>query len=115
MNVDNRFDFLVDVVFVMCPHLGWLGTKSQDLVISFCLGEGGTVLQIKLIDIQEIGEMFLLNDKTWQIKNITGKFITELTKLKHIKFYMTTFGLHHGKFQINPQIHQLSTTVQFKI
>ena len=40
MNIDNRFDLLVDVVFAMSHQLGDIGTKEEDIVTSFRLGEG---------------------------------------------------------------------------
>ena len=40
MSIENGFDHLVTVVFSIIPQLGVIGTKSQDLVISFFLGEG---------------------------------------------------------------------------
>ena len=39
MNYDNAFDLLIAVVFAMGLQLVVLGTKSQDLVIPFRLGE----------------------------------------------------------------------------
>ena len=40
MNIDNVFDLLIAVVFAMHPQPQGIGTKSQDLTITFCLGEG---------------------------------------------------------------------------
>ena len=40
MNNDNVFDLNISVVFAMSNQLGGLVPKSQDLVISICLGEG---------------------------------------------------------------------------
>ena len=39
MHNDNGFYLLISVVFAMSPQLGGLGTKYQDLVIPFFLGE----------------------------------------------------------------------------
>ena len=35
MNIDNVFDFLVDVVFSVSPQLRGLIPKAQELMISF--------------------------------------------------------------------------------
>ena len=40
MNHVNVFELLIAVVFNMIPQLGVLGTKSQELLIPSCLGEG---------------------------------------------------------------------------
>ena len=99
----------------MSNQLGVIGPKYQDLVISFCLGERETIPQVHLIDLQIISEIFLLQDKTGQINNLTGKYIMEPSKFKHIQRYMTTFELDYIKFELLPQRHQLSTILQYKI
>ena len=43
MNIDIPLDPLVAVIFDTSPQLGLLGPKAQDLVISFCPGEGGNI------------------------------------------------------------------------
>ena len=43
MNIDNVFDLIIDVVFVMIPELGGIGPKAQDLLKSFPNGEGETL------------------------------------------------------------------------
>ena len=40
MHYDNGLELLIDVVFAMSTQLGRLGTKSQELMIPFRLGEG---------------------------------------------------------------------------
>ena len=40
MNNDNGFDLLIAVVFDMSTQIVGIGTKAQDIVISFRLGEG---------------------------------------------------------------------------
>ena len=40
MKYDNGFGLLITGVFNMTPQLGGLGSKYQDLVIQFFLGEG---------------------------------------------------------------------------
>ena len=43
MDIDNGFELLIDVVFVMSNQLGGLGTKAQDLVTSIQICEGQTL------------------------------------------------------------------------
>ena len=52
MNIDNEFDLLVDVLFVVIIKFGVIGTKAQGLVISFLLGEGESLSEYHLRDIQ---------------------------------------------------------------
>ena len=68
MNNDNGFDLLIAIVFAMITQLGVLGTKSQDLVIYFRLGEGVTILKFHLRSLQIISENFLLQYDTGKIK-----------------------------------------------
>ena len=82
----------------MSPRLGGLGHKYQDLVISFCLVEGGTIPHFSLRVIQVRSENILLTEKTEQMNNLTGKYIMELSKLKHLQRYVTTFELDYRKF-----------------
>ena len=72
MNNDNGFDLLIYVVFSMIPQLSGRGTKSQDLVISFFLGEEETLPQFHIRALQIRSEIFLLKDETGQINNLTG-------------------------------------------
>ena len=76
MNKNNGFDLFIDVVFSMSPQLVLLGTKAQDLLASFRLGEGETLSQFHIIDLQVRSEIFLFQYGTGQIKNLTGKYIT---------------------------------------
>ena len=45
-----------------------------------------------------------------QIEKPTGKYIMELSKLKHIQIYTTPFELDYRKFEHLPQIQKISTT-----
>ena len=110
MNNDSLFDLLIAVVFSMSPQLWGLGPKDQDIVIYFCLGEGEYLPQLNLKALQIRGEIILLQYETWKINNLTGKYIVELSKLKHIKWYMTSFELDYRKFERLTQRHQISTT-----
>ena len=99
----------------MSPQLGGLGPKYQDLVIYFLLGEIENIPQFHLRDIHTRSEIFLLQDKTGQINRPTGKYIMELSKLKHIQQYMNTFKLDYIKFENLTQRHQLSTILHSTI
>ena len=57
MNSDNVIYLIVYVVFYMSPQLILLGPKSQDLVISFHIGEGETLPQFHLKSIQVRSEI----------------------------------------------------------
>ena len=85
MNNDNVFYLLIYVVFDISNQIGGLGTKSQDLVISFCLGEVETLPQFQIRALHIRSEIFLLQDETGQINNLIGKYIMELSKLKHLQ------------------------------
>ena len=47
--------------------------------------------------------------------NLTGKYIMELSKLKHLQCYTTNCKLDYRKFNCKPQRHQLSTIFQSSI
>ena len=73
MNNDNLFDLVFAVVFDMNPQLELLGLKAQDLLVSFCIGEGRNIPQLHLRYLHIRSEIFLLQDETGKINNITGK------------------------------------------
>ena len=110
MNGYNLFDLPIAVVFDMSPQLGGLGPKAQDLVIYFHLDEVETLPQLHLRDLRIRSELDLLQYQTGKIKNLTGKYIMELSKLKHLQIYMTPFDLYYRKFERHPQIQKLSIT-----
>ena len=110
MNNDNGFDLLIAVVFSMNTQLEGLGPRSQELFIYFRLVEIETLPQYHLRDFCIRSKHFLIKDKTGQIKNLTGKYIMKLSKLKHIQRYTTPYELDYRKFECLPQIYQLSTT-----
>ena len=109
MNNYNVFDLLIAVVFNMSPQLGVLGPKDQYLGISFCLGELEALPKFHLKALQIRSKIFLSQDQTGQINNLIGKYIMEMSKLKHVQRYVTTFELDYRKFEHLPQIQQLST------
>ena len=84
-------------------------------MIYICLGKGGTLPQFHLQDIQARSSIFLLKDETGHINNLTGKYIMKLSKLKHIKRYMTTFELYCINFECLPKRQQLSTIFNYTI
>ena len=75
MNNNNLFNLLNGVGFSVSPKLVVLGPKSQDLVISFYLDEGETIPQFHIRYLHIRSEIFLLQDETGQINNLTGKYI----------------------------------------
>ena len=109
MNNDNLFDLIITVVFAMSTQLGGFGTKAQDFVIFFWLGEVETLTQFHIIAIHIRSEDFLLQDKKGKINNFTGEYITEISKLKNLQQYMTTFELYHRRFERMSQGYQLFT------
>ena len=69
----------------MSPQLRGIGPKAQDFVIYFSLGKGETLLQFHPKALQTRSEIFLLQDKTGQINNTTGKYIMPLSTLKNLQ------------------------------
>ena len=63
----NEFNFLIAVFLPMSPKIIVLGTKAQDLVISFQLGEYKSLPQFHLRSLWIRNNKFLLQDKTGQI------------------------------------------------
>ena len=83
----------------MSTQLGVIGSKAQDLVISFFIGEVETLPQFHLRALHIRSEIFLFQDKTGQINNLIGKYIMELSKLKHLQRYMNYYELDYIKFE----------------
>ena len=73
----------------MSPQLGGLVPKAQDLVIPFRLGEGETLSDFHLRSLTIKSEPLLTRYQTGIINNLTGKYITEISNLKHLQQYMT--------------------------
>ena len=57
----------------MSNQLRGLGTRSQDLVIPFQLGEGETLTQLHLRALHIISEPYLLQYQTGHSNKLTGK------------------------------------------
>ena len=53
--------------------------------------------------------------ETVQINKPTGKYITELSKFKHIQIYMSIFVLEYRNIERLPQIYQLFIILQATI
>ena len=73
MNIYNGSGLTIAVVFAMMTQIGLLGTKAQDLVIYFHLGEGENISQFQIRALQAQSENVLLKYETGQINNPTGK------------------------------------------
>ena len=77
----------------MSPQLGGIGPKAEELMIPFRLGKGEPISDFHLRYIAIIIELLLMRYKTVYINNLTGKYIMELSKLKYIQRYMTSFEI----------------------
>ena len=60
-------------------------------------------------------ENYLLNDKTRQGSNLTGKYIMEIFNCEYLQYHIATFKLEYRSFECKPQRNQLSNTFQFTI
>ena len=63
LNIGDYFDLIIAVLYSMSPQLGGLVPKAQDVVIYFCLGEGGNLPQFHLKTLQERSEKLYLKMK----------------------------------------------------
>ena len=108
MHYENGFELLIAVVFSMSPQLGVLLPKAQDLVIPLCLGGGEYLPSFQLRALKIRSEIVLMRYQIVQINNLTVKYIMELSKLKNIQFYMTSFEIEFRRFERQPQSNQLS-------
>ena len=95
----------------MIPQLGQLGPNDQDLLIPLRLGEGKPLPYFHLRYLTIRSEIVLIRDQTGQINNLTGKYIMELSKPKHLQHYMNFFELDLRWFERHPQSNQLSSIV----
>ena len=102
MHSENGFELLIAVVFSVIPQLGGLGPKDQDIVIPFWLGEVESLPDFHLRDLGIRSEILFMRDQRFQINNLTGKYIMELSKLKHIQRYMISFDLDFRRFECQP-------------
>ena len=85
MHYDNGFEILLAVVFAMSPQLGVLGPKAQDFVTPFCLSEVEPISDFHLIALVIRSELVLIIIQTGNINNLIGKYIMELSKIKHLQ------------------------------
>ena len=107
MNYDNGFKLLIAVILNMTPQLVGLVPNAQEPVITFCIGEVEFLTYFHLRPLAIKNELISMKDKTCHIKNLTGKYIMELSKLKHIQRYMNLFDINFRQFELQPQIYQL--------
>ena len=132
MYYDSVFENLITVVFNIIPQLGGLGPKSQDSVIPFCLDEVESLKYFHLralaiksdVDITCMhfpsawvphlralaikSELIFMRHKIGHSNNLTEKYIIEISKLKHLKQYMTSLEINFIIFKHQPQSDQLS-------
>ena len=73
MHYKNGFELLIAVIFNMIPKIGGVGTKAQDIVVPFFLGEVLSLPDSHVIAFSIKSELILLGDKTSHINNLTGK------------------------------------------
>ena len=107
MHYDDGFKILIPVFFSVIPQLGGLGPKAQDLVVPFRLCEGEPLIYFHLIPLAIRSELVFIRDQTVHINNLTGKYIMELSNLKHLQPYMTYFEIDFRRFERLPQRDQL--------
>ena len=62
MHYDNGFELLIAFILSMIPQLGGLGSKSQDLVITFFLCEGENLTAFHLQALAVKSELILMKD-----------------------------------------------------
>ena len=105
MQYENGFEIFIAVVFSIIPKLGGLGHKSKYLVIPFRLGKGETIPHFHLGAL--VIRLFM-RYQTGNINNLTGKYIMELSNMKHLQRYMTSFEIEFRRFERKPQSNQLS-------
>ena len=93
MHYDNGFEIILAVVFATSPQLGGLGPKAQDIVIPLHLDEEELLSDFHLRALAIRSELVLTIYQTGQINNLTGKYIMELSKVKHLQRYMNSFDI----------------------
>ena len=108
MYYDSVFEPLITVVFNIIPQLGGLGPKSQDSVIPFCLDEVESLKYFHLRALAIKSELIFMRHKIGHSNNLTEKYIIEISKLKHLKQYMTSLEINFIIFKHHPQSDQLS-------
>ena len=93
MHYENGFEIIIAIIFRISPQLGGIGPKYQDLVIPFCLSEGEFLTAFHILYLKIKSELISIKYKTCKINNLTRKYNMELSKLKHIQRYMTSFDI----------------------
>ena len=98
MHYDNGFELLIAFFFNMNPQIRGLVPKAQDLVIPFCRGEVEYLPDFHLGSIAIKSELILIIYQTGHINNLTERYITEMSELKHLQSYMNSFELDFRGF-----------------
>ena len=83
----------------MITQFGELFTKAQDPVIFFLFREGETILHLHHRYLQDQCKMFIFKNKIRHKKYLTGKYITEIPRFKHINYNITIFELTYRNFE----------------
>ena len=86
----------------MSSQLGGLGTKYQDLAIPLLLGELETLPYFHLRALTIRSELSLMIYQTGHINNLTGKYIMELSNIKHLQRHINYFELVFRRFEGQP-------------
>ena len=73
INIDNRFNLIITVVFAMITQFGELVTKSKEPVTFFLIKEGETIPQLHLRYLQYQCKMFIFKNKIGQIEKPNSK------------------------------------------
>ena len=84
-------------------------------MIPSCLGEGKPLSDFHLKAFAIRNEPILTRDQIAQIINLTVKYIMELSKLKNIQQYTTSFELEFRRFECQPKRNQRSIIFTPKI
>ena len=108
MHYNDGLKPLITFVFYMFPQLVVFLPKAQDLVIPFRLGEGENLPYFHLRALVIISELVLMRYQTVHINNFTGKYIMELSNMKHLQCYMTSLYIDFRLLEHQPQKYQLS-------
>ena len=85
MHCESLSELLTAVLFTMSPQLEGLGPKTQYLVILFFFGQGEALPYFHLISLTIRSGLEFMRDQTGQINKLTGKYIKEMSDLKHIQ------------------------------
>ena len=112
-NIYNRFYIIIAIVFTTKNKISGLVIKYEYIVVYFCLVEGWNIPPLHLKYLWYQSEKFLFTMEQDKQKN--HRWINHGNlKIKNLQHYTTTFEIEYIKYELNPDMHQLSTTFQFK-